>query len=328
MSDARAAFLERSGWGAASAAQLAGDASARVYQRLSLPDGARAVLMIAPGTTPAERASLDAFRRIGAHLRHLGLSAPEEFAADPKAGFLLMEDLGDKTMAGLLDRGAPETEAAYAAAARVLPVLAVAPAPAGLRAPGAEGMAEMVDLTFDMLEGEGTDVASLRARTRAALADALVQHAGGAPVLALRDVHGDNLIWLPDRVGPARVGLLDYQDALRLPSGYDLASLLDDVRRDVPDAWRKNLVEEFSVEEGLSPPEGATRIDLLSLQRNLRILGVFRRLQTRLGKPGYARFVPRTRTLVARAARNPGLSRLSEPVADILRLTESWERGS
>jgi aminoglycoside/choline kinase family phosphotransferase len=54
----------------------------------------------------------------------------------------------------------------------------------------------------------------------------------------MRDVHGDNLIWRPRPAGLLRIGLLDFQDALVLPDGYDLASLLDDPRREVPETWR------------------------------------------------------------------------------------------
>ncbi|AHM03779.1 aminoglycoside phosphotransferase [Roseibacterium elongatum DSM 19469] len=324
MSDRQEAFLERSGWGGAQAVRLAGDASQRFYLRLTAADGARAILMVAPCATPAERASLDAFRRIGGHLRHLGLSAPEEFAAEPDAGLILMEDLGDMTLSRLLQESPAVAADAYGTTARVLARLAAEAPPAGLRAPDAGEMAEMADLPCALLKAEGGDVGALRARLRAALTQALRQHSGGAPGLALRDVHGDNLIWLPDRAGAARIGLLDYQDALRLPLGYDLASLLDDVRRDIPAGWRKNLVEDFSAQTAMPRQEAQARIDTLSLQRNIRILGVFRRLATLHGKAGYARFLPRTRSLIRRALASPELAPLRAPVEELLQRTAHW----
>ncbi|MBY6201854.1 phosphotransferase [Maritalea mobilis] len=323
MSISRDEFLDRCGWAHARLDPVAGDASTRHYLRLTDPEGARAILMCAPVDSTADRAAFDAFRRIGGYLRHLDLSAPEEYAAASAEGFLLMEDLGDLSLSHLLETGAPEAETAYRQAAHLLPILAKS-APAGLRAPDAEAMAAMVDLTFDMLGADGVELPALRGRLRVGLTDALARHAGGAPVFALRDMHGDNLIWMPDREGSARVGLLDYQDALRLPLGYDLASLLDDVRRDVPHAWRKDLVEDLSAQIDETYEAATARIDCLSLQRNLRILGVFRRLSRQFGKPAYADYLPRTRRLIARAVENPALARLHQPVSELLDRTAHW----
>ena len=102
---------------------------------------------------------------------------------------------------------------------------------------------------------------------------------------------------------------LDFQDALVLPEGYDLASLVDDPRRTVPEAWRDDLIRAHAAARGLSEADMSRRVDLLSLQRNLRILGIFRRLTTELGRPAYARFLPRTRTLLLRSAGHPELRR-------------------
>ncbi|ABD56980.1 aminoglycoside phosphotransferase family protein [Jannaschia sp. CCS1] len=302
-----APFLEAAGWAEATATPLAGDASSRRYTRLSR--GAEtAVLMQAPVATKADHASFDAFRKIGAHLRGQNLSAPKEYAADPTNGLILMEDLGDQTLARLLKDDAQTAQIAYNATANLLPHLKVH-APPHLAAPDARAMAQMVALTFDQLP----DSAILRDTLLEALAEALTTHAPGAPTLSLRDVHAENLLWLPDRDGPARVGLLDFQDALLLPEGYDLASLLDDPRREVPEVWRADLIAAHSA---------PTRIAVLSLQRNLRILGIFRRLSTTLGKPAYGAFLPRTRTLIARAASD--LPPMLAPVTELLDRTAHW----
>lgn len=299
----QAAFLEAAGWANASAVPLAGDASTRRYTRLT--QGARtAILMDAPG----DRVSLDAFRRIGAHLRHIGLSAPEEYHADPALGLILMEDLGDKTLSTLLAEDPATARTAYDATAALLPRLAAHP-PGNLAAPNPAQMAAMVGLTFDLLPRSD----ALRATLLSALEEALARHAAGPSVLSLRDVHADNLLWLPDRASDGRVGLLDFQDALLLPEGYDLASLLDDPRRDVPEAWRKDLIAVHST---------PTRIATLSLQRNLRILGIFRRLSTERNKPAYAAFLPRTRALITRAAQS--LPSMKAPVAELLDRTSDW----
>ncbi|WP_224816347.1 aminoglycoside phosphotransferase family protein [Hasllibacter sp. MH4015] len=303
-----AAFLDAAGWGEAQARPLAADASARTYSRLSKA-GETAVLMDAPVDTAQDRASFAAFRTIGAHLRGLGLSAPREYAADAENGLILMEDLGDLTLSHLLATDADRARLAYGVTVDMLPILKALPPP-GLSAPDARAMAAMARITFDRLHASD----ALRDGLLTALADALATHAHGPPILSLRDVHGDNLLWLADRTGPARIGLLDFQDAVLLPDGYDLASLLDDPRRVVPEDWRRNLIEQL----GHDP----RRIDILSLARNLRILGIFRRLSTELGKPQYAAFLPRTRTLIARAAEP--FPTIAPSVADLLDRTKDW----
>jgi aminoglycoside/choline kinase family phosphotransferase len=180
-------------------------------------------------------------------------------------------------------------------------------------------MAEMTRLTFEALPGADTLWRELRAALIAQLSAI-----SGTSVLSLRDVHGDNLMWRPGEAGLARIGLLDFQDALLLPDGYDLASLLDDPRREVPETWRRDLVAAYAAARGVNVEEMAFRTDLLSLQRNLRVLGIFRRLAVERGRPSYARFIPRTRTLLARAAGHPQLAALGPLVLDLLARTAQW----
>lgn len=303
------AFLQTAGWADATMVPLAADASTRHYVRLTRGSHS-AILMDAPVATATDRASYTAFRTIGAHLRNLGLSAPMEFRADPDLGLILMEDLGDRALSHLLQTDAETAREAYRATADMLPRFFAGP-PQGLAQPTANAMAQMVELTFDYVPNSD----ALRTTLTAKLSDALTAHAAGPGVLSLRDVHADNLLWLPEREGDARVGLLDFQDAMLLPKGYDLASLLDDPRREVPEIWREELIATHS---------NPARIAVLSLQRNLRILGVFHRLSTDLGKPTYAAFLPRTRTLIARAVDE--LPTLKAPVTELLDRTDGWAR--
>ena len=316
--EAQDGFLSDAGWDDAAQSALAGDASSRSYLRLRRADGASAILMRAPVETMADRDSLAAFLRVGAHLTGLGLSVPGVMAEDAGRGLVLMEDLGDATLARLLagDRG-QAAEAYGVVAAEVLPALARAPVPDWAARPDAMGQAAMIDLTLGLLP-EGVD------GLREALAAALAALCLGAPVLALRDCHGDNLIWLPERAGAARIGLLDYQDAVALPLGYDLASLVDDPRRDLPEGWREDLIAGFAAALGLPLPAMGARVAVLSLLRNLRILGIFQRLATLMGKPQYRAFLPRTGRLIDRAVAHPALSDLRAPVAELRRQTEGW----
>lgn len=314
------AFLRAAGWHDAAWADLAGDASARAYLRLTRGDGARAILMRAPVRDAAERDSLAAFLRVGLHLRALDLSAPEVMAVDLAAGLVLIEDLGDATLARLLvGEGAAAREAYGVMAAEVLPHLARAALPDWAARPDAAAQAGMIDLTLELLPDAGA-VADLRP----ALAVALARLCPGPPVLALRDCHGENLIWLPERRGPARVGLLDHQDAVALPLGYDLASMIDDPRRDLPEGWREALIGDFAAAIGLPVAEVEARVAVLSLLRNLRILGIFHRLATRLGKPSYRAYLPRTGALIDRAVAHLALSELRGPVAGLRAQSAGW----
>jgi len=314
------AFLDRAGWGTAIVTPLAGDASARRYHRLAQGDGTRAILMCTPRDTQADRASLAAFLRVGRHLARLGLSAPATLAEDAASGLILIEDFGDATLARLLHTDPPRAETAYAVTtAEVLPRLAGATLPGWAARPDPAAQAAMIDLTLGLLP-DAHAVADLPA----ALAEALATHCAGPSVLALRDCHADNLIWLPGRDGAARIGILDYQDAVALPLGYDLASLIDDPRRDLPDGLRAALTRRFAEAMGLSLPEVEARLATLSLLRNLRILGIFHRLATQMGKPSYRAFLPRTGRLIDRAVTHPALTRLQAPVAELRRQTAGW----
>lgn len=314
-------FLDDAGWARAGIEAIPSDASDRSYRRVRRDDGATAILMRAPvQTSDLAARQFAAFRRVSEWLRGLGFAAPAEYAADPQEGFLLIEDLGDIALSRLLDHGSPDAARAYETAVSVLARLSRAPAPPWMNVVDAAGMAAMVGLTFDLLPGSE----ALAEETRGFLSEHLAMFAGASGV-SLRDVHGDNLIWRADREGLNRIGLIDFQDAVVLPDGYDLASLLDDPRRIVPGDWRDDLIRAYAAALGHPYAELSRRVSLLSLQRNLRILGIFRRLATERGRPDYARYLPRTRSLLMRAASHPDLRRFGPPIAELLDRTEHWQ---
>ena len=200
--------------------------------------------------------------------------------------------------------------------------LARAPLPEWAARPDVGAQAGMIALTLGFLPpGALADLQPL-------MVAALAAHADGHPVLSLRDYHGDNLILLPDRPGPARIGLLDFQDAVALPLGYDLASLVDDPRRDIPADWRTALIARFAASHGLPQDRALARIATLSLLRNLRILGIFHRLAGQGAKPQYRAFLPRTGALIDRAVAHPALGALRPAVAELRALTAPWAAGA
>ena len=132
------------------------------------------------------------------------------------------------------------------------------------------------------------------------------------PTWVLRDFHSPNLIWLPDRKGIAQVGLLDFQDAVMGPAAYDLASLLQDARVDVPELLEVALLGHYVKQRAAADPdfEPANFIRLyatLAAQRASKILGIFARLNRRDGKPQYLRHIPRVWGYLQRSLAHPSL---------------------
>ncbi len=307
-------FVAAAGWGKAARAHLAGDASARSYQRLTL-EGRQAVLMDNPPGGADDPAS---FLAIARHLRGLSLSAPDVLAADPTDGFLLLEDLGDAVFARLLaDR--PDMELPlYTAATEVLLHLQAHPAPPDLPDLSAGDWAEAALLVLDWYAFAVTGTRPDPDALGAALGKALGVHADGPRVLILRDYHAENLIWLPERTGLARVGLLDFQLAQMGQPAYDLVSLLQDARRDVTAQTEAALVRSFAATTGQDSATFAAAYAALGAQRALRIMGIFARLCLTAGKASYVRLIPRVWGQLQQNLAHPALGDLAAVCRDLL----------
>ena len=144
----------------------------------------------------------------------------------------------------------------------------------------------------------------------------------GADAFVYVDYHADNLLWLPARAGLARVGLLDFQDARLGPSAYDLASLLEDARRDVAPGLARAMVERYlAARPELDADAFRAAYALLAAQRNAKILGLFARLAQRDGKPHYLELQPRVRAHLRRDLRHPLLTPLRRWFERHLRLS-------
>lgn len=288
--EAIARFLAGAGWANAELEPLAGDASTRRYARVR--DGARrAVLMDAPGGE-----GIAAFIRISELLRGLGLSAPEVLAAAPEDGLLLLEDFGDEVFASLLDGGAAP-EPLYDLAVDALIALHRRFRPAG-DLPQYDLARFLAQLAL-YPEVFGGDAAAFEEAWRAPLEAALA----GPASLLLRDYHAGNLMLLGGREGVARCGLLDFQDAGLGPCAYDLVSLIEDARRDVPAPLRARCLARYRAALPLDEAALAT----LGAMRHVRVLAVFERL-ARNGKPAYLAHVPRVRRLLAGHLARPELA--------------------
>ena len=332
-------FLENAGFAAAERRRLQGDASTRSYERLAF-EGQSYILMNAPRRPdgPAVRdgkpysaiahlaEDVAPFVAMATGLRECGLSAPDIVRADTERGLLLLEDLGDdRIVAG--DPPAP-IEERYAAAVDLLADLHRRKLPwtlpVSLRV---DYRIPLYDLDAFLIEAEllldwylPHMQADISAERRAAFislwTEALQPALDAPPTWVLRDFHSPNLLWLPERSGIARIGLLDFQDALIGPGAYDLASLLQDARVDVPEAMELSLIGRYVLARREANPKFdvvnfAQLYATMAAQRATKILGIFARLDRRDGKPQYLRHLPRIWAYLRRALAHPALAPLS-----------------
>jgi N-acetylmuramate 1-kinase len=328
-------FLDDAGYAAASRRRMPGDASTRSYARLVGDDGV-VILMNAPRRTdgPAIYAGkpysaavhlaedVKPFVAIAGGLRERGFSAPAILHADLDTGFLITEDFGT---AGFVegDPAAPIADR-YQAATDLLAALHGQALPDSLPLPNGTAYnipAFDVDaLLFEVglmpqwyLPDRGvppTDI--LRAEFTAIWRDLLAKTATAPRTWVLRDFHSPNLIWLDQRTDIARVGVIDFQDAVLGPAAYDLASLLQDARVDVAEqlelAMLTRYIKARRAADGAFDAAGFAELyAIMSVQRNTKVLGIFARLNRRDGKPQYLRHLPRIWSYLNRSLAHPML---------------------
>ena len=338
----RLAFLASAGLSDAVRAPLPGDASTRRYERLTTVDGRSLMLMdqaasaesppCDPSWTPEQRHAagwnavarlsagrVEAFAAVAAHLRSVGLSAPRMPALDAPAGLAVLEDFGDAMFARVIEAGLDEVPL-YLAAVEALAALHGAPTPDVLAGPAGDWPLQVYDATalqggadlfvewLPKLDDRLTFDAAAVADWRRAWAPVVEAGEAGATVMAHRDYHAENLIWLPEREGPARVGMIDFQDAVRAHPSWDLHSLLQDARRDVPSALEaKALDHYFALRPQVDRMDFMRSYAGLAALNEARILGIFARLIVRDGKPRYRQFMPRMWAHLNANLRQPGL---------------------
>lgn len=307
-------FLERAGWGQATRSFLAGDASDRSYDRLRL-DERSLVLMDAP---PGQGDDPAGFIAIARHLNQIGLSAPHVIAEDLENGFLLLEDLGDGLYAKMIKADPAAEPILYAEAAKALLHLQAATIPDGLPDLSAQDWAVAAAFALDWYQFAITKTRCETADFVARLTDALTQYADFPRVLILRDFHAENLLWLPERAGLSRVGLLDFQLAQAGQPEYDLVSLLQDARRDVSESTVTKTCKLFLLNSGKTDESFRAAYAVLGAQRALRILGVFARLCLHAGKPNYLPLLPRVWAHLQQNLCHPSLAPFAKICAELL----------
>lgn len=311
MSDRITDFLSRHGLAGAGRRPLVGDASARRYERLRAPDGRKLILT----DTPTPKDDLAPFIAIGDALARLGFSVPAVLAAEVDEGLAILEDFGDGTFSRLLEAG-EGADGLYALATDVLVELHRRFDPkdaAALSLPvyGADLFREQVMLFADVYMPVATGrplAAQDRAALEAAWAGVIADACAGPLSLLLRDYHVDNLMRL-DRPGVAAAGLLDFQNAGLGPVAYDLLSLLEDARRDVPVELAARMVERYvSAFPDLDRAAFGRSYAVLGAVRHARIVGIFTRLALRDRKRAYLVHLPRVWRLLEGQLAKPDLA--------------------
>lgn len=333
-------FLDRARTLGARRQRMAGDASTRSYARLIRDDGV-VILMNAPrrpdGPAIYDGRSYSAavhlaedvkpFVAIANGLRRHGFSAPAIHHADLDNGFLITEDFGT---AGFVAGEPPAPIGGrYQAATDMLATLHHKVLPDILPvAPGIDYAIPVFDTEASLIEAGLMPEWYLPDRD-AALSDAqraefvalwrgLLAKADAAPrTWVLRDFHSPNLIWLDARAGIAQVGVIDIQDTVLGPAAYDLASLLQDARIDVPEALELAMLTRYITarrmdDPAFDPAGFAELYAIMSAQRNTKLLGIFARLNRRDGKPHYLRHQPRIWRYLNRSLAHPALAGIRE----------------
>ena len=332
-----ATLLEGAGWGQARRAFMHGDASVRAYERLTSPTGETAILMIAPprpdgpilrygkpyGAIARLADDIRAFVAIDEALRAQGLSAPRILAHSVADGLAILEDLGSQYIA---DADGPNP-VRYAEAAALLAELHGRALPAQLPVDDGFYTIPTYDIEAMLIEVEQllewyaphvarvSPASGARAQFIGAWREALTPILAQPVAWTLRDFHSPNLHWLPGREGLKRLGLVDFQDSVLGPPAYDLASLLQDARVDIPDDMELRLIAHYARRRaGADPAFDANAFTaayaVMGAQRATKILGIFARLDKRDGKPQYLAHLPRIERYLGKGLTHP----LMQPV--------------
>jgi len=331
-------FINEAGLGEAERRRMQGDASTRIFERLTAANRTT-VLMNAPrrpdGPPVRDGKPYSAIAHLAedivpyialaAGLRRIDLSAPEILHADLDQGLILMEDLGDEHIVGS-NPPAP-VEMRYATAVDLLASLHARNLPNRLPVTSAlDYRLPRYDVGAFLIEAEllldwylvsaGAPVGDAARAAFVTLWRNALEPVTEAPATwVLRDYHSPNLLWLPQREGIARIGVVDFQDALIGPAAYDVASLLQDARVDVPENMEMNLLGRYArarLSHDRSFDTGGFTLlyATLAAQRATKILGIFARLQRRDGKPQYLRHMPRLWGYLQRSLAHPALAAL------------------
>lgn len=348
-------FLQTTPHANSTRAFFEGDASSRRYEKLMAQSGEVVLLMDMPqrpdgpvvkyGKPYSQIAHLaeniTAVVAINKHLVSLGYSAPRVPAFDLASGFGLIEPLGDKVFGRMLLAGEDMLQPLETAAA-VLADMVDKPWPRQPEAtPGVSHTVHDYDEQAQLIEvdllpswfiphARGVEAGVEQKQEFAAIWSSLLPFARSAiPVWNIRDYHSPNLLWLPERAGLQRVGIIDSQDAVMGHPAYDLVSMTQDARVDIEPEMEDHILSHYislrMQKGGFDRDDFLTAYAVLGAQRATKILGIFARLNRRDGKPAYLKHMPRVSRSLARNLQHPALLPLKQWI--VTHLPEALEVG-
>jgi len=344
--DLVADFLTHGEWKNARRSFLQGDASARRYERLTMSDGQKAILMDMPdtpdgpvikdGKTYSQIAhiaeGITGVAAINGELIKQGFSAPAALRQDLANGLMITEDFGDQVFGTLFQHGQDISQQVLVACEFLAQMASIewpdkitfqtgaSKQPAHSIARFDYGVFEMeasllLDWYWPMIN-KNVAQETVRQSFFDALKDIFPLTETDHPVWVLRDFHSPNLIWLPERRGLQKVGLIDTQDCLIGHPAYDLVSMLQDARIDLPDGFEAKHYKYYChlrhlKDSNFDEAAFSAAYAVLGAQRATKILGIFARLYKRDGKPGYLQHIPRVSKALESNLRHPGLLSLA-----------------
>lgn len=303
--------------------KLKSDASFRTYERLKNPDSSF-ILMDAP----PEKEQTVPFINMANFLRSSDFSAPEILAQDTDNGFLLLEDFGDHSFNNVLSGKSHlsselDEEQIYEKAIDVLISLHKVSASSAIMSDYDDNLLLKESNLFlewyvSVLNGEQIDQSVKKEF------DLVLKHLFGLAKIfpnttVLRDYHADNLMWLHDREGHRKVGLLDFQDAIIGSPVYDLVSLLEDLRRDVGEKTVEKMIQRYlKAFPQYSRKDFNTAYAVFGVQRNLKIVGFCARQATKYKNPHYLAMLPRVWKAIRNSLKHPLLFPLRTILHELL----------
>ncbi len=333
-------FIARSPHASSQRIFFEGDASARRYEQLVASDGTHCLLMDMPqrpdgppvkhGKPYSQIAHLaeniTSVVAINNHLVSLGYSAPKVLKHDLAQGLGLIEPLGSHVYGKMMQEGVDMREPLEEAAA-VLADMAKHNWPRHPEA--AQGINHTVHdydedaqlIEVDLLpswfipHARGLDATDEQRDEFASIWRKLLPLAKpDKPLWTIRDYHSPNLLWIPDRVGIRRVGIIDSQDAVMGHAAYDVMSMAQDARVDISTEMQDHIVTHYcnlrKAQGQFNNDEFNTAYAILGAQRATKILGIFARLNKRDGKPAYLKHMPRVSRYLQRNLEHKALAPL------------------
>lgn len=313
--DLISAFLKKNGLDKMPIEWMPFDASFRHYARIKTPEK-NYILMDAPKPENPKQ-----FVLVDEILAKNGLSVPKIYDSDFENGFVLLEDFGDDTYARMLAKGADELELYKTALSSLVKISEVK---------DFDGVPLYDDKWLNYALTSFTDWFIPNALNRELTekeknsfnkiwADLYASIEKAPKGLILIDYHIDNMMHLKDRAGYKACGLLDFQDAKVGPLAYDLASLIEDARRDVPKDIREQILDMYiKAFPNMDKDLFMRSYHIVAAKRHVRVIGVFTRLKARDGKDKYLKHIPRVWKLLEEHLNEPYLLPLKNWLDDVV----------